>query len=54
MRDKATRPTTIILSKEQADVLEKVKKKDNVFFTGPAGLYSHKYHTIDFRYILFT
>ncbi|KAI9462363.1 hypothetical protein BJY52DRAFT_143921 [Lactarius psammicola] len=33
----ATRPPVIVLSAEQADILVKVKRGGNVFFTGPAG-----------------
>ncbi|KAH9044705.1 PIF1-like helicase-domain-containing protein [Lactarius pseudohatsudake] len=37
IEDRATRPPEIVLSEEQAHILNKVKKGGNVFFTGPAG-----------------
>ncbi|KAH9165818.1 PIF1-like helicase-domain-containing protein [Lactarius sanguifluus] len=37
IEDRATRPPEIVLSEEQANILNKVKKGGNVFFTGPAG-----------------
>jgi len=35
--DEATKPPAIVLSAEQTNILEKVEKSGNVFFTGPAG-----------------
>lgn len=40
----------IVLSEEQADILEKVKSGDNVFFTGSAGSYSTN-HLIVWRHV---
>ncbi|KAI9445011.1 hypothetical protein H4582DRAFT_873729 [Lactarius indigo] len=37
IEDRAIRPPKIVLSEEQANILDKVKKGGNVFFTGPAG-----------------
>ncbi|KAH9081885.1 PIF1-like helicase-domain-containing protein [Lactarius deliciosus] len=37
IEDRATRPPKIVLSEEQANILNKVKKGSNVFITGPAG-----------------
>lgn len=41
LRVDSTRDESIILSEEQADILEKVKSGVNVFFTGSAGPYCH-------------
>jgi ATP-dependent DNA helicase PIF1 len=41
----------MVLSEEQADVLEKVKSGDNVFFTGSAGSYSYMNHLIVMRHV---
>lgn len=46
LRVDSTRDDDVVLSEEQANILEKVKSGDSVFFTGSAGSYSHKNHFV--------
>ena len=49
MREGPTTRPPIVLSEEQANILDKVKRGDSVFITGPAGSCSHENCTIFVR-----